>query len=643
MVLQGETNWALIFAMLAVLGFACTAILGYLLTQISAPSERNRPQRTASKPGVQPMVGSSAIAVDKRLLDSLSALPLAILECDLTGRFIYANPAANKLLGRRDSELLGLRFHSATWGITTEEGKPIQQDMLPSARALRGQTVRGFQHRMVNAATREKMRVSVTATPIYDAQHQITGVITAMLQTETLLVPAIEPAEPIVAAIEPAPAGPSLSDRVFNVAPSALVVVAADGRIRQANPTALSLTGQIDSLDGADFADIFVAEADRSTLRSALTTAFAAPGADFEPLTATGADGTHWRWTLLPLPETDQDGGALLLAGEPAPPVETPETAPDPEPAAQALVDAPMPELAVTPDASADAPTDTDLITQTETALAEARAEFDRREEELMAARDRAMAEAEIAASELTAARRMESVGRLTGGVAHDFTAMLGVITSALDMMMRQADEPERVRRLGAAALAAGQRGERLTRNLTAFSRDEAQSARRVMDIALLLRGLEGRLKASAGPDIDLLVETPAGPAEAHIDPVAFDGAVQALVRNAIEAVNSTGSIAVRLEQLDDQLRLSVRDSGPGMDADTARHALEPFFTTRTGSAGLGLSQAYVFAHQSSGNLNIDSRPGEGAEVSIILPAVASQATVPVEQSAEPSLEPFGD
>ena len=112
--------------------------------------------------------------------------------------------------------------------------------------------------------------------------------------------------------------------------------------------------------------------------------------------------------------------------------------------------------------------------------------------------------------------------------------------------------------------------------------------------------------------------------APVRIDPVAFEGAVKALTRNAVEAIEGQGSVAVRLETLmEGGLRLSVRDSGPGMDRDLAARAVEPFFTTREGAAGLGLSQAYAFARQSGGVLSIDSEPGQGAEVSITLPAAA--------------------
>jgi len=198
------------------------------------------------------------------------------------------------------------------------------------------------------------------------------------------------------------------------------------------------------------------------------------------------------------------------------------------------------------------------------------------------------------------------------------------VMTGALDMMLRQADDPARVRRLGEAALSAGRRGEDLTRRLTAFSQGDDEPALQVLDAGVLLRGMETRLRALAGPGVDLMIEGPLEPSPVRLDPVAFEGAVKALTQNAVDAVGHGGSVAVRLERLmEGGLRLSVRDSGPGMDRELAARAIEPFFTTRDGAAGLGLSQAYAFARQSGGVLSIDSAPGEGAEISVTLPQAA--------------------
>jgi signal transduction histidine kinase len=542
---------------------------------------------------------------------------VALVQTDRGGKFVFANRAAHQLMGRGDAELLGLRFHSATWGITYPDGRPVPPDLLPSARALRGQTVKGFQHILANPATRRKMLVSVTAMPIEDARGQIIGSTAAIVETEGLTTP-----EPVAPEAAPAVAGADdLTRRVFEAASSALVVVAANGVVHEANPVALDLFGRTAAVIGSDFADQFLGETERvegrQTLRAALT---AAPGEADPIVSGFGAEhGVVWRILPLNAPGTPVD--ALLLAGDPAPDpsvVAESEAGPAPEP------------LPVTEDGSV-----ADPAGALEAALANharLQAEIDTLRGALEAGRvetERAVEAARTEAIALAdtgddASRCLESVGRLTGGVAQDFHALLAVMTSALDMLLKAADDPARVRRLGQAALAAGQRGEALTRRLTAFSQGEAIHAR-VLDAGVLLRAMETRLRALAGPGIDLLIEGPSVEAPVRVDPVGFEGAVQALVRNAVEALADAGpgagSVAVRLEAVEGGARLTVRDTGPGLDPAIAVRALEPFFTTRDGAAGLGLAQVHAFARQSGGALSLTGAPGEGAEAILILPA----------------------
>ena len=338
----------------------------------------------------------------------------------------------------------------------------------------------------------------------------------------------------------------------------------------------------------------------RQTLRAVLT----APSEDIPPIETIDAEGAAIRWTLLPLTDEADAADAILLAGSPV------SEAQDTAPAAPALAEA-------NDDAAAS-----DAVAA---ALTAAQAEFSRRQEAQALAHEKALAQAEKAERDLREAleaeRRMANVGRLAGGVTQDFAALLNVMTSALDMLLRHSDDPDRVRRLGQAALTAGRRGEQMTRRLSAFSQDEDRTLLRRLDLGVLLAGLEGRLRQIAGPGVDLMIETPNQPAPARVDPVAFEAAVIALTRNAVEASNGAGSVAVRLAIASaGDLRLSVRDSGPGMDSDTLRRAPEPFFTTRSDAAGLGLSQAFAFARQASGALTVESAPGEGAEVAITLP-----------------------
>ncbi len=595
MFLEGQVNWMWVLGAVAAVGW----IVGLVALWFAF---RNRTRHVSASDQLD-LVQRVADDSQKRLFETLNAIPVALVETDRQGKFVFANRAAHQLLGRKDAELIGLRFHSATWGITFPDGRPVPPDLLPSARALRGQTVRGFQHLLANPASRRKMLVSVTAMPIENELGQITGSTAAIVETEGLQTPEVFMPEPVAAPSD------DLTRRVFDAASSALVVVGADGRVREANRTALLVLGRPEA-DG-DFSDLFLGEDERVEGRQALRAALAAPAGEAEPFVSRRGAEDGIRWSMLPLADADGRVDALLLAGERA------EPTPTSEPVAM--------ESGTTPEAVSD-----------ETlALREAAAEARRQAEEALAAAAAAREEAqtayaaarkagEDAEAELAGGRRMETVGRLTGGLAHDFNALLGVMTGALDMMLRQADDPARVRRIGQAALAAGQRGELLTRRLTAFSQGDDEPVLRVLDAGVLLRGMETRLRALGGPGVDLMIEGPSEAAPVRLDPVAFEGAVRSLTRNAIDAVAGQGSVAVRLEtMLEGGVRLSVRDSGPGMDRDLAARAVEPFFTTREGAAGLGLSQAYAFARQSGGVLSIDSKPGEGAEVSITLPNAA--------------------
>lgn len=597
MFLEGEVNWVLVLAIVA--GFTT------LIALVASFFAIKRGVSHASASDELDMVQKVATAADKRLFETLNAIPVALVETDRSGKFVFANRAAHQLLGRRDAELLGLRFHSATWGITYPDGRPVPPDLLPSARALRGQTVKGFQHMLSNPATRRKMLVAVTAMPIENDLGEIIGSTAAIVETEGLAMP--EAVQPV--ADFPPVGFDDLTRRVFDAAPGALVIVGTDGKVRETNPTARVLAPEAGP-DG-DFVELFLDEAVRGQARQTLHIARVSPEAELATIVS-GAVG----WSILRLTDASGAVDALLLAGE-AVSDEPSATAPvEPTP-----VDAPAEGADLTTAAAVEAAAarEAELAAQRDEALTAAEAA----RAEARAAREAAEEAEARAAADLAGGRRMESVGRLTGGLAHDFNALLGVMTSALDMMLRQADDPARVRRLGQAALAAGQRGEALTRRLTAFAQgDDDTPSLQVLDAAVLLKAMESRLRALAGPGVDLMIEAPTETAFARLDPVAFEGAVKALTANAIEAVGGAGSVAVRLETLmEGGLRLSVRDSGPGMDRELAARALEPFFTTKPGAAGLGLSQAYAFARQSGGKLSIDSGPGEGAEVALTLPS----------------------
>jgi len=232
-----------------------------------------------------------------------------------------------------------------------------------------------------------------------------------------------------------------------------------------------------------------------------------------------GDHGVAWR--ILPLNAPGDPVDALLLAGDPAEPMMAIEADPVvaiealPEPASEPEADtipSAEPVIDLAPELEAAAAREAQL--QAELEAARAQVEAERAEAVRLAEQARAETLSQVETGNETS-RRLESVGRLTGGVAQDFNALLAVMTSALDMMLKTADDPARVRRLGQAALAAGQRGEALTRRLSAFSQGEDAHAQ-VLDCGVLLRAMEARLRAMAGPGVDLMIEGPSHEALRH-------------------------------------------------------------------------------------------------------------------------------
>lgn len=127
---------------------------------------------------------AEAARQEGRVNHMLAASPVALVETDRQGKFVFANAAAHELVGRKDREMLGLGFHAATWGIAYPDGKPIPQDLLPIARALRGQTVKNFKHQIVHHRSKQPCSITVTARPITDERGQITGAIASMVPSE---------------------------------------------------------------------------------------------------------------------------------------------------------------------------------------------------------------------------------------------------------------------------------------------------------------------------------------------------------------------------------------------------------------------------------------------------------------------------
>lgn len=549
-----------------------------------------------------------------RLNQILASVPVALVETDTQGKFVFANRAAHQLLGRRDQELIGLRFHSATWGITYPDGRQIPPELLPNARALRGQTVKGFQHVIAQPGTKRKLLVSVTAMPILDGLGQVIGSSAALVEIDSLNPAASPEAE--------------LTRRVFDAAPNALMVVGAEGQVREANAEASRMFGvPADGLRGRPFAELVAPEhrweAARAYPAEVIRTGEAPVAPMEEAITLPSGERRFVRWTAMALPY-DEAIDAVLMVGEDVTdlPMEEAAEPQGPSPELAALSE----RLAVAEQARVHAE---QIAEEARTALTQTLASVeDRRRRDESDAED---------------GRRLEDIGRMTGGVAQDFNALLTLMLGALDMIDRQAENPERVRRVAEAALAAGRRGERLTRQLAAFSRGQ-ETGLRALDVGAIIRGLPAPIQAGA---VDIQVEN--GPVYARFDPVRLQSALTALLENARQAQGPQGPVRVRIEPASvasgdadltagDYVKITVADRGAGMTPDVLIRAQEPFFTTRAGAEGLGLPQARGFARSLGGALRLGSTPGEGSTAALWLPAVGAEVALAEQDGDQPAI-----
>jgi PAS domain S-box-containing protein len=244
-------------------------------------------------------------------------------------------------------------------------------------------------------------------------------------------------------------------------------------------------------------------------------------------------------------------------------------------------------------------------------------------------------AELEAVHSALRQSQKLEAVGKLTGGVAHDFNNVLQVIGGNLQLLrpLVGADQIGRARLNG--AIAGVERGAKLSSQLLAFARKQPLEPA-VIDPGSLVRELGDMLRRTTGEQIELEIRIAPKLWNTLVDPHQLENSLLNLVINARDAMAGAGRLTIEAANasLDeaaarrlgaapgDYVMLAVSDCGSGMSEEVMLHALEPFFTTKPEGhgTGLGLSMVYGFVTQSGGHLTIDSAVGAGTTISVYLP-----------------------
>lgn len=251
--------------------------------------------------------------------------------------------------------------------------------------------------------------------------------------------------------------------------------------------------------------------------------------------------------------------------------------------------------------------------------LGEAEARVRRRCEAEQAERERRGLE-----EQLRQAQKLEALGRLAGGVAHDFNNLLMIISGQISLLRSQGPppSPEFTTRLDEMAISVD-RAAALTRQLLAFSRRQVVRLQ-PLEFDQTVASLEHLLQRLIGEDVDLVCDLHAGNADIEADPHQIEQILMNLAINARDAMPRGGELTFTTQRAPGEhgelVRLTVRDTGEGMEATTLGRLFEPFFTTKMEGTGLGLATVYGIVRQLKGEIRVESQPGKGTVFTLDFP-----------------------
>ena len=255
------------------------------------------------------------------------------------------------------------------------------------------------------------------------------------------------------------------------------------------------------------------------------------------------------------------------------------------------------------------------------------------------------------AEGQLRQAQKMEAIGRLAGGVAHDFNNILGIINACTEFLRDRIDATAETSVYVENIRKAIERGTALTKQMLAFSRTSAVQPR-ILDLNERLREISKLLRPLLGDDVEILIVKRSPAAVVEADPGQLDQIVVNLAVNARDAMPRGGKLILETstvnfdEDFAEQhqamaagkyVLLAVSDTGTGMDEATVSRIFEPFFTTKEAGkgTGLGLATVYGIVKQSAGQILVYSEPGQGTTFKIYLPSAEHKIGLPSKQEVE--------
>jgi nitrogen-specific signal transduction histidine kinase/ActR/RegA family two-component response regulator len=250
--------------------------------------------------------------------------------------------------------------------------------------------------------------------------------------------------------------------------------------------------------------------------------------------------------------------------------------------------------------------------------------------------------------------QKMETVGKLAGGVAHEFNSIMTAILGQTELMLCDLPEANPLRKNAAEIHRAAGRAATLTRQLLAYGRKQILQPD-VLDLNTVLAGMENTLRHLAGRDVDVHFAPPDGPKLVKADPGQIEQVIVNIVMNAADAMPHGGKLTLEIADTvlsqdyvrqfadlkpGEYVRLAITDTGAGMSDAVKARIFEPFFTTKEvgKGAGLGLATCHGIVKQSDGHINVYSEPGRGATFKIYLPKVQLEARPPAPPLTSPGL-----